>query len=70
MAKATKKLDPCDEDCRYARTGVCSFGPRNSVSCYLDNPEFFQSIIGVQEDIVKGMHSGQIDVNIDGYGGK
>lgn len=35
--KAEKKLDKCDEDCRFNTSGICAFGLRDNVGCYLDS---------------------------------
>ncbi len=34
--KAEKKLDKCDEDCNYNSAGICCFGLRNNVGCFLE----------------------------------
>jgi hypothetical protein len=34
--RAEKHLDKCDEDCKYASSGICSFGLRNKAGCFLD----------------------------------
>ena len=36
--RANKKLDKCNERCKYSSSGTCSFGLRNNIGCYL-NPE-------------------------------
>ena len=35
--KAQKKLDKCDEDCRFNPSKICLFGLRNNVGCYLES---------------------------------
>ncbi len=35
--RAEKKLDKCDEDCKYSSSGICAFGIRNNIGCYLDD---------------------------------
>lgn len=36
--KAEKKLDKCDEQCFYNLQGICAFGLRDRIGCYL-NPQ-------------------------------
>ncbi len=35
--RAEKKLDKCNEDCRFNSSGLCAFGLRDNVGCYLDS---------------------------------
>ena len=34
--RAEKKLDKCSEPCEFNSSGICAFGLRNNVGCYLD----------------------------------
>lgn len=39
--KAEKKLDKCNEICKYNSSGICAFGLRNNVGCFLE-PEVWK----------------------------
>ena len=34
--RAEKKLERCDESCKYSSSGVCAFGLRDRAGCFLD----------------------------------
>lgn len=35
--RAEKHLDKCDEECKYNATGICAFGLRNNIGCFLES---------------------------------
>ncbi len=56
--RASGNNEPCDEECKFNRTGTCLFGPMRQYGCYLEIGEVGLDKLTSREMVYNNMRTG------------